>query len=258
MSKYTGKFPVIVEYIDNGQKIGEMANKLAYPNNPEIAQWPYGAPTAAYREALNKYKSYHTKSDASIAGASCDVFVCTSVRASGVDSKFPAGLWDIYKYLRNSDRYEQLPPTAKLQNGDIILYRKKPTLPRAGHVCLYFEGKCKEASAKHFYGRTTDLVKNRLDTTGKKFVYIFRIKDSEVYTPLKKGAKGLQVKRLQKYVNWYFADEIKVGKIERLVQDGIFGPLTESLVKKMQKEMKLKADGVVGKLTLSSMKNIEG
>lgn len=55
---------------------------------------------------------------------------------------------------------------------------------------------------------------------------------------LKKGSKGDEVKILQKFLadNQYLNDKI----------DGVFGPVTESAVKKFQTEYKITADGIVG------------
>ena len=52
---------------------------------------------------------------------------------------------------------------------------------------------------------------------------------------LRKGSKGADVKELQQCLN--------------LVQDGIFGEITEEAVKKFQKENNLTADGIVGVAT---------
>lgn len=58
-------------------------------------------------------------------------------------------------------------------------------------------------------------------------------------TILKKGSKGDEVKTLQKSLY--------------LVEDGIFGPLTEEAVKEFQKEHGLTPDGVVGAKTWNKL-----
>ena len=141
-----------------------------------------------------------------------------------------------------------------LQDGDIIIYRKNKA-GLHGHICIYYKGKIKEASAKHFFGRTTDMVKNRLDTTGKKYVYVFRVKDGQTYTPLKKGSQGQEVIRLQNYLNWFWSTDIKKNKKKILKVDGDFGKLTEARVKATQNSLKVSQDGVVGKITLEKMKS---
>ena len=139
-----------------------------------------------------------------------------------------------------------------LQDGDIIIYRKS-IAGLHGHICMYYNGKIKEASARHYYGRTTDQVKNRLNTTGKRYVKVFRVKDGKTYAPLSKGSKGEEVKKLQRYLNWYFKgdDELKPLKI-----DGEFGSITNGRVKLLQRQLKLVIDGVVGKKTVEAMKGV--
>lgn len=58
-------------------------------------------------------------------------------------------------------------------------------------------------------------------------------------TTLKRGSRGADVKTLQ-------------GKLN-LMQDGIFGPLTEEAVKEFQKSRGLTADGVVGSRTWAAL-----
>lgn len=58
-------------------------------------------------------------------------------------------------------------------------------------------------------------------------------------TTLKRGSRGAEVKTLQ-------------GKLN-LMQDGIFGPLTEEAVKEFQKSRGLTADGVVGSRTWAAL-----
>ena len=249
MTKYTGSYPSIYKVIDNGQKIGDKANELAYPNNPKVAQYPSGHATEAFQKAQKKVYKGKYWSDASRRGASCDVFTGISVRASGIDPNIPVGLWKIQRYMyAHPEIYTKYTNMTKdkLQDGDIIIYRKA-VVGLHGHICIYYKGKIKEASAKHFFGRTTNMVDTRLSKVGKKYVHVYRVKDAQMYTPLQKGSKGSEVEKLQKYINWYFGkDTLKV--------DGIFGSLTLTQVKLLQKKLKTKQDGIVGKTTLAKMK----
>lgn len=251
MSKYRGSYPSVYLTIDQGKKIGEMANKLAYKGNPASAKWKGGHPTKAYKEAIQKYHSYHRKSSASIHGASCDVFVCTCVRASGVDPNYPQGLWKQEKYLRTSKKF-RLVTDGSLQNGDIIIYQKKTT-KRSGHTCIYYDGMIKEANAKQYYGRTVDAVKTRLSMDGKKWVRVYRAVDIQKYMPLEKGANNSNALKLQRYLNWYFKDD---KELEPLKLDGYFGSITLGRVKLFQRQQGLKVDGIVGKQTLARMKEV--
>lgn len=67
-------------------------------------------------------------------------------------------------------------------------------------------------------------------------------------TVLKKGSRGEEVKRLQENLGIYF------GK-NSLYADGIYGALTEDLVKVLQKELGLVCDGVAGPKTLEALSN---
>ena len=64
----------------------------------------------------------------------------------------------------------------------------------------------------------------------------------KIYTTIKKGSKGLDVKKLQRKLS--------------LKDDGIFGSKTQSSVIAFQKKNKLTADGIVGPLTRSCLNNI--
>lgn len=55
---------------------------------------------------------------------------------------------------------------------------------------------------------------------------------------VKKGSKGENVKRVQRFLNWCINAKLKV--------DGICGAKTVSAIKKFQKKYKLKVDGVFG------------
>ena len=157
----------------NAQKLAEKANELAWSTNTSKANYPSGAPTAAFKAALNKaYPNRSSWGKAPRLGASCDVFVGTCVRAAGVDKNFPRGL--SFTYLPKSSKFKQVSVTKNtIQNGDIILYKKKNG---GGHICIYYNGKIKEASLKDFYGKTTDKVSSRLSTSGKAWVKVFRAK----------------------------------------------------------------------------------
>lgn len=252
--KYSGAFPVLYETIDQGQKIGDMANKLAYKGNPASARWKDGHPTPAYKKAIVKYHSNHRKSSASIAGASCDVFVCTCVRASGVDPNFPQGLWRQERYLRNTNKFK-LVTDGSLQDGDIIIYKRKGAELK-GHICIYYKGKIKEANAKRYYGRTVDAVETRLSKEGKKWVRVYRAVNIKKYKPLKYGVEGEQVLRWQKYLNCHYAKSIESGKMKRLLEDGKFYEKTQSRTIKFQSNNSLKPDGIAGKLTINKAKEV--
>lgn len=65
-------------------------------------------------------------------------------------------------------------------------------------------------------------------------------------TNLKKGSKGEEVKKLQKFLNWALNVKLDV--------DGDYGIKTENAVKEFQKKMSITVDGKFGPLTLSAAK----
>lgn len=64
---------------------------------------------------------------------------------------------------------------------------------------------------------------------------------------LKKGSKGPDVKKLQEALN-------KAGAKPKLKTDGVFGQVTEKVLKEIQKKKRLKADGMAGAKTLAALK----
>jgi len=69
---------------------------------------------------------------------------------------------------------------------------------------------------------------------------------------LKKGSQGTAVKQLQATLNiWVQDSEIFPGSV--LVEDGIFGPATERLVKFFQCRHFLETDGIVGNQTMACL-----
>lgn len=164
----------------NGQRIAETAIKLAYSGAPDEAKYPTGKAKKEYAEALNKvYPSRKTWGAAPRAGASCDVYVGTCVRASGVDSKFPRGLDEQRPYLEKSGHFTCVlnvtnrdVKKSELKDGDIITYSYKKS---GGHIMIYADGKARHASLKKWYGRTTS-IDSRLKISDKKWIKVYRAK----------------------------------------------------------------------------------
>lgn len=155
----------------NGQKIADMAVKLAYSTNTAKASYVNGEPKKAYKEAIPKaYPNRSGWGKPARDGASCDVAAGVSIRMAGVDPNFPRGLSP--SYLAKSDKFELVKVTADtIKDGDIIITDK--------HICIHVGGKIKEASHPHynektkkyeggFYPKTTDTLKKRLSAKGAK------------------------------------------------------------------------------------------
>ena len=160
----------------NAQKISDTATKLAYKDDCDDAKYPTGKPDPDYKTALDKYFPDRKKwSEGPKAGASCDVFAATVMRASGVDPDFPRALEKQYDYLKNSNKYDEI-KNAKvkdLKDGDIIIYKKTKD---SGHICFHVGGKIKHASLKKWYGRTTDNAKSVMNKDGKIELHVYRAK----------------------------------------------------------------------------------
>lgn len=160
----------------NGDKIGEMAYKLAYKTNTSKANYPKGAPTDAFKKALNEvYPNRKSWSTAPRKGASCDVFAGTVIRSSGIDPKFPRALEKQVPYLAKSNKFKRVYPDSvkELKNGDIIIYARPN---KNGHICIFHDGKIKEASFQYCYGKTTNTAASRLSKSGKRWVKVYRAK----------------------------------------------------------------------------------
>ena len=171
---YTGvkkKTPVVKE---KRVLIAEKANQLAYTTNTKAAKYPSGKPTVAYKSALASLPySKHKWCKAAKVGANCDVFVWTVVVKSGVDKNFPSGLWKQLDYMK---KHFTRVKVSEARAGDIGFYRKD-VKGKHGHIFIcYSDGKVKEASHNSYYPKTTNSLKSRLDSKGKKYVYVFRAK----------------------------------------------------------------------------------
>ena len=243
---YTGVFPVISK--PKRELIANKAYELAYRDSASSkARYPSGKPTEAFKKALDKvYPNRQSWGAAPKVGASCDVFVGTCVRASGVDSKYPRGLADQKPYMDKSSKFDMVSTDpAKAQTGDIITYAHATTT--GGHICIKYGDKLKHAAYKEWYGRTTS-PGNRFSKKVNKDFKVWRATGTYEGS-LHKGDKGTEVKRLQLFLNWY-------GNY-KLDADGIFGDKTDDAVKKFQKATGLTADGYFGPASLAKAKEIK-
>lgn len=157
-------------------KIGKCANEYAYSTDTSKASYPNGSPKAVYKEALAKAYPNHNKwGTAPSKGASCDVFVGTCVRMSGIDKSFPRGLDEQWEHFKKSDKFVLVKnPTVKnVKDGDIITYVKSSG---GGHTCIVYGGKVKEAGYAHYWPKTTNYLKQRLSKSGKKWLKVYRAK----------------------------------------------------------------------------------
>ena len=144
-------------------------------------------------------------------------------------------------------------PDGLLQAGDIIRYKKTS----GQHTLMYYGGgKIAEAGREHqFPAIESDTKKYNKSNVKLATLEVIRANPTTktvTRSYLQRGDSGEEIKKLQKYINWFFHG--KYGK-DVLSVDGKFGPHTESYSKLMQSDLGLKdCDGLIGPLTLEAMK----
>ncbi len=163
----------------SSQKLAAVAQQLAWPYGTE--KEVYGSkPTDAYAAALDKvYPKHDTWGKGPNTGASCDVFIGTICRYSGVDTGVPRTLKEIWKYFEgNPDTWVRVPYTgdeSQLQSGDIFIIDPNTS---SRHICMYLkiDGKayCAEASyPRALYGFINKST-TKFFSTSKKDVFVYR------------------------------------------------------------------------------------
>lgn len=160
------------------QKLAAVAQQLAWPYGTEKSV--YGSqPTEAYAAALDQvYPKHNNWGTGPKTGASCDVFIGTVCRYSGVDSKVPRKVTDIWEYFEeNPDKWVRVNynfSLSELQSGDIIIFEPKAS---TRHICMFLkiDGKnyCAEASYPRalygFINKSTSKFTNK-----NREIYVYR------------------------------------------------------------------------------------
>lgn len=139
--------PVPQPVATNAQKILATAKSLIGSS---------GKPTAAYKAALNKaYPNRKSWGSAAKKGKSCDVYVGTVMRTSGLSSSCPRGLKEQYKFKpTNFTRhvYHNVTPKSVSRTGDIVIYKKSGG---GGHACIRGENGIYQANHPKCYPHYT-------------------------------------------------------------------------------------------------------
>lgn len=159
------------------QKLANMAKACAWPKGTKKSKYTYpgGSATAEFKAAINKaYPDRSKWGKQTRAGASCDVFSGTCIRAAQIDTKFPRGLSDQIPYIKKSDKFTKVnvASASSLKAGDVIIYTKKKG---GGHICIYRgDGLiCEAGYNTKRYGCTVSLAKSRFNPTYIKNTYSF-------------------------------------------------------------------------------------
>ena len=153
------------------------AKELAWAKGTASSKykWKGGNPTAAFTTALKRY--YPDRSGwgkAPRVGCSCDVFVGTVLRASGLEPKVPRGLKGQYPYKPTKFTrkvYKNVTPYSVSKDGDVVLYKKSKG---GGHILIRGNGVIYEAGFENSYGHVQTSLKKL--KTKRPYVVIWRAK----------------------------------------------------------------------------------
>lgn len=123
---------------DKAAAIVAMAKECAYAYGSKLSTYSYkkGKPKAGYKTALNKaYPNRSKWSARPRAGASCDVFVGTVLRASGIDKSFPRGLDGVLKHCKGNSKWQDtgIKSFKQLKPGDVVFCQYSG----GGHIYIY-------------------------------------------------------------------------------------------------------------------------
>ena len=249
---YTGDYPNTTVKSDKGKDLIAKADAYCWPYGTASSKYSYkkGSAKPAYKTALKKYMGKSAK----VSQSDCGYFVSTCVRACGLGSKFlalPASKKDKYPAVPSTMEIVhngKAIPSGLLKAGDIIRYRKSS----GQHTMMFYaSGKIAEAQrSNNFPAIKKDTKKYNASNVVKSSIQVLRAKGATARLYLMKGDTGEEVKKLQKYLNWYDPKN-------NLTVDGVFGNATENAVKKFQTEQKITVDGKAGTGTLEKMKAVK-
>lgn len=159
-------------YGTGNMALNETALKFAWPvGDPHVGTM---TPTEAYKAAYTKHGLSHVMPG----GSSCDVFVATVARESGVDPDFACcGVQSSsIPHLEKSDKWEEITysdpkDTSFLRPGDVL------TVP--GHIKMYVEKDGKGYVAQASYGNHSGQLTEKIlliDTLGRGNYRVWRYK----------------------------------------------------------------------------------
>lgn len=260
-SPYDGEYPSTTvkttEKVSRGLEITAKAKEYCWPYGTASSKYSYskGSSKPAYKTALKKYMNKSAK----VSQSDCGYFVSTCVRASGIAPSFLAlkGVKDAFPKVPSTMSIVhkgKATPSGLLQPGDIIRYKK--TNGHQHTLMCYSNGKIAEAGREHqFPAIESDTKKYNKSNVKLATLEVIRANPTTktvTRSYLKRGDSGEEIKKLQKYINWFFHN--KYGK-DVLTVDGKYGVNTENYAKLMQSELGFKdCDGLIGPKTVEAMK----
>lgn len=258
---YTGEYPNITvkttTTASRGAEITAKAKEYAWPYGTASSKYSYskGSAKPAYKTALKKYMNKSAK----VSQSDCGYFVSTCVRASGIAPNFLAlkGTKEAFPKVPSTMSVVhkgKAIPSELLKPGDIIRYKK--TNGHQHTLMCYANGKIAEAGREHqFPAIESDTKKYNKSNVKLATLEVIRANPTTktvTRSYLQRGDSGEEIKKLQKYINWFF--QSKYGK-DVLTVDGKYGVNTENYAKLMQSELGFKdCDGLIGPKTVEAMK----
>jgi peptidoglycan hydrolase-like protein with peptidoglycan-binding domain len=260
-SPYDGEYPnttvSTTEKVSRGPEIVAKAKEYAWPYGTASSKYSYskGSAKPAYKTALKKYMNKSAK----VSQSDCGYFVSTCVRASGIAPNFLAlkGTKEAFPKVPSTMSVVhkgKAIPSGLLKPGDIIRYKK--TNGHQHTLMCYANGKIAEAGREHqFPAIESDTKKYNKSNVKLATLEVIRANPTTktvTRSYLQRGDRGEEIKKLQKYINWFFHN--KYGK-DVLTVDGKYGVNTENYAKLMQSELGFKdCDGLIGPKTVEAMK----
>ena len=253
-AKYTGETPNVnvtkTETVSCGADVVARAKEYCWPKGTDAKKWKYktGKPLDVFKAALKKYM----KKTAKISQSDCGYFVNTVVRSLGISSTFLAlkGTKEAFPKPTGNVKivHTGAVTEAKLQKGDIIRYKK--TNGHQHTLIYYGDGCVAEAGRETRFPVIQKSKKYNASNVKKNTLEVLRCYKTKTVTRayLQKGDNGTEVKKIQKFLNWYGNFGLTV--------DGDWGSKTDAAVKVFQTDKfgAKEADGKWGPKCVAAMK----
>ena len=232
----------------SGNIIAQTAKELAWKKGTKKEKYTYkiGHPTEAFKAAIDKvFPNRKSWSKQCQEGASCDVGAAVIIRASGADPKIPRGLAKQFPYMKKSKRFKEIniKEGYDFHPGDMGLWLTNS----AGHAWIHVASKT-IAEANHTAKYFLHLDSDNYTAKGRKEFHCYRI-CVPIREYIQRGDRGSEVKKLQKYLNWYGGYGLKL--------DSYCGPATTAAIEKYQAAEGLKVDGKFGAKSLERARKVK-
>jgi peptidoglycan hydrolase-like protein with peptidoglycan-binding domain len=237
-ASYSGAFPDLVTH--SGQKIAYTARDLAWAKGTAKSKYTYpkGSAKTNFKTAINKVYPKRSKwSKQCQAGASCDVGAGTIIRYAGIDPTVPRGLQEQIPHFKKSTLWKNTGQSKCTLAGDVALHASP-----GAHIWIGL-GDGNLAEANHTWKFFEHITTDKRSVKGKPKGAVYRCTKA---SPIKKGDRGTEVKKLQAFLNW--------AGFNCGAADGVAGANTDAAIRAFQKANGLTADGEFGSASLTKAK----